>query len=608
VDWNIDAISGDMDILRAGAYPGFGPLIYDSAIYFASQYGARRLFPSTERTLAARKFWAKQGKKEQILPLSRAAFTQKYGGSLEDAIMRGKVRTFERAKNEKGEQTDKPSLSEENGFWAVLYAFSQLATYIADDTHTIPGRALTPRQSARIWPVREEERKRRPRKLAAVLYTYRLGKRKGLTDAILFEFSGDTPLGVSDIAALGTYRAQNFEGGRFWGDDPWCPLLRDLALVRERKLRPDVFRMRHGIDAGPILAEGARFEKGLSQHMYPDIFRVWKDIPDFRKVEPTITQGGTGPEAWEVAALGSGLPQMPPPVVAPRRRLVRPNPRRDRTRAEKTLDVTRTGHTVTKVGAFAAKKAAPKLAARAAATTAGRFGARAVPIVGEVLMVAGAGKEAYKVGKRRAKEGWRSGSVTRDVAKVTAGAFGLEDFVPEAKTNPTGRKKRTSTGRTVLFVDMDETLLHSSTSPLLGPNVHRFRADGVSYWTALRSDAEMALGAARELFDDVYLFTAAEQDYAHAALDVTGLRGYFDAVYTANTPRSDLPDVSDARWVLIDDSAEISSWKLTDLGLRPAQFGDHWQPIRAYRGARSDDYALPEAVLFAFERASRQEE
>lgn len=114
------------------------------------------------------------------------------------------------------------------------------------------------------------------------------------------------------------------------------------------------------------------------------------------------------------------------------------NPRKERTRAEKTLDVARTGHTVTRIGMFASKKAAPQIAARAAATTAGRFGARAVPVVGEVLMVAGAGKEAFKAGRRRYKEGWRSGSVTRDAAKVAAGAFGLEDFIPDApaKKNP----------------------------------------------------------------------------------------------------------------------------------------------------------------------------
>lgn len=284
-----------------------------------------------------------------------------------------------------------------------------------------------------------------------------------------------------------------------------------------------------------------------------------------------------------------------------------PLPLRKRSRAERALNVTRTGHTAAVVGTFATKKAAPKVAARAAATTAGKAGARFIPVLGTTLMVVGAGKEAYKVGKRRYKEGWRSGSTTRDVAKVTAGAFGLEDFVPDApaKKNP-ARNRRNP--RTAVFFDMDETLLHSSTSPLLGPHVHRFRADGVSYWTAVRPEAERVLAMARDMFDEVYLFTAAQKPYAHGALKATGLRGYFDGVYTANTPSRELPDVSDARWVLIDDSVTIARWKLSSLGLRPSQFDAHWQPVRAYRGARSGDTALVEALLGAFEQAHRKKE
>ena len=154
---------------------------------------------------------------------------------------------------------------------------------------------------------------------------------------------------------------------------------------------------------------------------------------------------------------------------------------------------------------------------------------------------------------------------------------------------------------------MDETLLHSDIQPLRRPDVHQFYADGMVYWTVARPDAERVLAAAREMFDEVYLFTAAQQGYAHAALDATGLRGYFDGVYTANTPTRDLPDVSGARWVLIDDNLSIAAWKLDSLGLRASKYADHWQPVRAYLGGRSDDYALPEALIGAFERANRQE-
>jgi FMN phosphatase YigB (HAD superfamily) len=155
----------------------------------------------------------------------------------------------------------------------------------------------------------------------------------------------------------------------------------------------------------------------------------------------------------------------------------------------------------------------------------------------------------------------------------------------------------------VLFVDMDETLIHSSDRRSRG--AYEVYASGDVYWTVVRPEAEEALGLARELFDEVYLFTAAKQDYADAVLDATGLRAYFDAVYTADTPKKRLPDVSGVRWVLIDDSAWISEWKLTSLGLRPSQFSAHWQPIRAYRGGRSDDHALPEAVLLAFQQTER---
>jgi hypothetical protein len=102
---------------------------------------------------------------------------------------------------------------------------------------------------------------------------------------------------------------------------------------------------------------------------------------------------------------------------------------KSKSRAERGLDTARTAHTVASVGIVAARAAAP----RAAATV----GLRAIPYVGEALMVAGAGKEAYKVAKRRRKEGWKSGSWKTDLAKVGAGAVGLEDFVADApKKNP----------------------------------------------------------------------------------------------------------------------------------------------------------------------------
>jgi len=82
------------------------------------------------------------------------------------------------------------------------------------------------------------------------------------------------------------------------------------------------------------------------------------------------------------------------------------------------------------------------------AVAGAKLGGRAIPVVGEVLMVAGAGKEAVKVARRRLKGG--KGSWKSDFAKVGAGAFGLESFVPEAqpgarrveaKKNPSREKR-----------------------------------------------------------------------------------------------------------------------------------------------------------------------
>jgi hypothetical protein len=121
---------------------------------------------------------------------------------------------------------------------------------------------------------------------------------------------------------------------------------------------------------------------------------------------------------------------------------------REKTKVERGLDTARTAHAATTVGIMAAKTVAPRAAATVGAAVAGKVGAgvagRAVPFLGEALMVAGAGKEAYKVVKRRKKEGWKSGSWKTDLAKVGAGAVGLEDFVPDApKKNPRRRNPPT---------------------------------------------------------------------------------------------------------------------------------------------------------------------
>jgi len=121
---------------------------------------------------------------------------------------------------------------------------------------------------------------------------------------------------------------------------------------------------------------------------------------------------------------------------------------REKTKVERGLDTARTTQAVTTVGILAAKKVAPRVAAKAGVAVAAKVGVgvagRAVPFLGEALMVAGAGKEAYKVVKRRTKEGLKSGSWKTDLAKIGAGAIGLEDFVPDApKKNPRRRNPPT---------------------------------------------------------------------------------------------------------------------------------------------------------------------
>ena len=85
------------------------------------------------------------------------------------------------------------------------------------------------------------------------------------------------------------------------------------------------------------------------------------------------------------------------------------------------------------------------------AVVGAKLGGRAIPVVGEVLMVAGAGKEAVKVARRRLKGG--KGSWQSDIAKIGAGALGLESFVPEAaaKKNPRRRNPRDPQTDTAAF-------------------------------------------------------------------------------------------------------------------------------------------------------------
>jgi hypothetical protein len=222
-------------------------------------------------------------------------------------------------------------------------------------------------------------------------------------------------------------------------------------------------------------------------------------------------------------------------------------------KTERAVGKAQLAHGGAVLGMAVAKKAAPAVAVRLGATV----GARAIPIVGEVLMAVGAGKEAYKVGKRRLKGG--GGSWKTDLAKVGAGAVGLEDFVPEAEENGkqagrkavTKAKKNPRSSRPQVYFDMDETLLHSVEGGRAG--LPRIKVGPFYYGVSVRPDAADALREAAQ-HADVYVLTTADRQYALKALDAAGLLGPGSPIRKVYSTReaADVPPPA-KRWVLLDN-------------------------------------------------------
>jgi len=220
--------------------------------------------------------------------------------------------------------------------------------------------------------------------------------------------------------------------------------------------------------------------------------------------------------------------------------------------AERAVSKAQLAHGGAVLGMAVAKKAAPELAIRLGASVGGR----ALPLVGEALMVVGAGKEAYKVGKRRLKGG--GGSWRTDIAKVGAGAVGLEDFVPEAETNEKPKKNPRSSRQQVYF-DMDETLLHSVEGGRAG--LPRIKVGPFHYGVSVRPDAADALREAAQ-HAVVYVLTTADRQYALKALDAAGLLGPgspIRKVYSTREP-ADVPPPA-KNWVLLDNDPESAMEK-----------------------------------------------
>jgi hypothetical protein len=86
-------VGGAMLTLAAGdrwetqgmaACPGYGPLVYDLAASVLQQ----RIHATSDQTEAAKRFWARQGKR-YIAPMKPEAFAKKYGVTPKELFLRG---------------------------------------------------------------------------------------------------------------------------------------------------------------------------------------------------------------------------------------------------------------------------------------------------------------------------------------------------------------------------------------------------------------------------------------------------------------------------------------------------------------------------------------
>lgn len=141
--------------------------------------------------------------------------------------------------------------------------------------------------------------------------------------------------------------------------------------------------------------------------------------------------------------------------------------------------------------------------------------------------------------------------------------------------------------RRILFVDLDETLV--STGNLV-PEADAPRAvvrdvfGKHTYSVFVRPGAVEALVAARDTFDEVHLYTAADRIYAEAVLKATGLRYAVDEVYTVGEVYAGtqvLPVNARTRWALIDNDEGIAMSKISAIsGPAGVRIGEamrrHW--------------------------------
>jgi hypothetical protein len=417
----------------AAAEPGYGYLLYALVAHLVGPKSF--LAGSSLQTKYAERFWSKQPGR-LLRTLTPAEFKEQFGVASADVLFKGGARVFNKAKaarvralsasgNTEDAKTTNSVIREiltslGSSYFSDYYAVSTVASRSLGSTY-LP-RPISPREGVERlqkatqyirWPDLALFEKR----------DFDLGST--FSGYLVRAPKGSSTFGPEDVLA-NVYADPNNDYYSF------SPLPRLENAPERNDIKEELRTLllpRPSIKVRNALKRGKTLSAALVAAGFPDTKTQTAFLSYLTQAAETYGERQQLVESHTAWLANPGFPL--------HIRITMPNP----SKAEEALSSVRTVHTVASIGRFATKKAAPRVAARVAATTAGKFGARAVPLVGEALMVVGAGKEAYKVGKRRYKEGLRSGSVKRDVAKVAAGAFGLEDFVPEAKKNPRRRRK-----------------------------------------------------------------------------------------------------------------------------------------------------------------------
>ena len=123
----------------------------------------------------------------------------------------------------------------------------------------------------------------------------------------------------------------------------------------------------------------------------------------------------------------------------------------------------------------------------------------------------------------------------------------------------------------ILFVDLDETLVcarFSAAGDAPQAKVPDRYGDFDVYGVFVRPGAVEALVAARDTFDEVSVYTAADRAYADAVVEAAGLRDYVDEVYTLDDVfegKQALPNLRGVPWALIDNDEEIAMNKVSSI-------------------------------------------